>query len=423
MALTKKAIAYLGLTFAFIGLALALSEPSFLVFVVPMSVLLYLSPSLTPVRSLRLQITRRIHPSRSFGGEDVEVMVKVTNDSNEKIVHIHLEEQVPQPLILKSGTRTVAGSMNPGEEFEYCYRISAPKRGRYILGPFTARTSDLMGFRADTDQVNVFDNLTVLPRIEKTGPVELRARRVGPWPGLIASRKIGLGTEFFELEPYAPGDDLRRINWKASAKLGQLVTNEFEGEQVTDVLLVLDSSQDALPELFGFDALEFEVNLAASLCSQLILQGNRVGLSIYGPVRTWVEPAFGKRQLLRLLDNLAIVKPGRPTVPMDYAVQSVIVSVVPARSVIVVISPLLGDEIANVVLNLAARGYSIVCFTPAPSPNHETVSQSRVLARRIVAAERRMKMIELTKVAKLIETSPDLAIRSMLRRRAPWRAI
>ena len=147
--------------------------------------------------------------------------------------------------------------------------------------------------------------------------------------GLDSLRRMGLGTEFFELSPYTPGDDLRRVNWKASAKLRQLVTNEFEGEQVTDVLVALDCSQGVASKLFDFDAMEFQVSLAASLCWQLILQGNRVGLSVYGAVRTWVNLAFGKRQLLRILDNLAIVKPGPATVPLDYAVESVITTLVP----------------------------------------------------------------------------------------------
>jgi hypothetical protein len=106
---------------------------------------------------------------------------------------------------------------------------------------------------------------------------------------------------------------------------------------------------------------------------------------------------------------------------MDYAVQSVIVAVVPSRSVIVFISPLLGDEIVNIVMNIAAKGYSVLCFTPTAGTNLQGMTESAMIARRILAAERRLKMMQVTRVARLIELSPHTNIKSVLRRRSPWR--
>ena len=203
--------------------------------------------------------------------------------------------------------------------------------------------------------------------------------------------------------------------------MGELVTNEFEGEQATDVLVLLDCSQEIQPELLDFDAVEFEVNVAASLCSQLIRQGNRVGLSVYGAVRTWVNLGFGRRQLLRILDNLAIAKPGRATIPMDYAVQSVIVSTVPARSVIVVISPLDSDDIVKVIVDVATKGYNVVCFTP--TTQSKGTKGPLNIARRILTIERRVRMMQTAKVATVIEISPNVPIKSTLRGRKTGRPL
>jgi len=261
----------------------------------------------------------------------------------------------------------------------------------------------------------------VLPKLERLGPIELRARRVGPWPGSIPSRKIGPGTEFFELRNYLPGDDLIRINWKASAKSGRLIANEFEGEQVTDVLVVVDCSEGTMSRLFDFDVTELEVSLAASLCAQLIHQGNRVGLSVYSAVRTWVDPGFGKRQLLRLVKSLAVVTPGIASVPLKYAVESVIVSVVPARSVIIFISPLMGNETIDLIEDLTAKGYGVICFTPVAGSKTEDMTNSMILARRILASERKIKLIDVSKKARVIEFSPEIDVRYALRRWRPWR--
>jgi uncharacterized protein (DUF58 family) len=349
------------------------------------------------------------------------VTVEVSNESQAGIDNLDLDDRVAEPLVIEAGTKALLCSLRPGEQVEYCYRISAPIRGRYSLGPMAFRTTDLMGFWAYSGEIPGTSAITILPKMEELGPLELRARRVGPWPGSVPSRRIGIGTEFFELRLYSPGDELRRINWKASAKTARLVTNEFEGEQVTDVLVVLDCSEGTLSGLFDFDAVEFQVTFAASLCSQLILQGNRVGLSAYGAARAWLHPAFGKRQLLRLLDELVVVKAGRATIPMDYAVQSLVFAAVPSRSVIVFISPLIGEEITDVIMNIAARGYSVICFTPVAGSRLEGATEMIVLAKRILAAERRMRMMQIARVARVIELSPQKPAKSVLRRGSPWR--
>jgi uncharacterized protein (DUF58 family) len=261
------------------------------------------------------------------------------------------------------------------------------------------------------------DRVTILPQVEDLGKVDVSARRVGPWPGTIPSRIVGVGTEFFELRLYSPGDELRRINWKASARQSRLVTNAFETERVTDVLVTLDCSETVLSSVFSFDVEEFEVTLAASLCSQLLLQGNRVGLLVYGAERTWVPPAFGKRQLLRILSGLAITKAGRAIIPLDFAVETIVNAVLPARSVIAFVSPLMGDAIIEVVRRVAAAGYSVICLTPSIEASLRNERRSNALARKILETERRINLRQISSIAKCVEVSPHASIRELSRRK------
>ena len=198
-----------------------------------------------------------------------------------------------------------------------------------------------------------------------------------------------------------------------------MVTNEFETERVTDVLVVLDCSEAIASGIFDFNAEEFEVNLSASLCSQLLLQGNRVGLLIYGAERTWVPPAFGKRQLLRILSGLTIAKAGRGIVPIDFAVETIVDAVLPARSIIAFISPLMGDEVVETIRNVASRGYSAVCLTPRVESPTSDEPRSRVLAREILATERRINIRQIISFSKCVEISPRTPIKVLLRRWPP----
>jgi uncharacterized protein (DUF58 family) len=359
-------------------------------------------------------------PTRSVAGEDVNVILTVTNSSPHMIHSLLIEDKVSDDVELGEGTSRLMLSLRKGETTRFEYQISKPKRGSYQIGPTLIRTSDSAGLRTIDFQLSNRDELIIIPEVERLGIVDLKGRRFGPWPGLVSSKRIGIGTEFFEISPYVAGDDLRRVNWKASARRGMLVTNEFEGEQVIDTLLVLDCSEDVKSELFDYDALEFEVTFAASLCSQLIMQGNRVGLSVYGASRTWLPPGFGKRHLLRLLDSLAFVKAGPATLPIKYVTESVVSAILPSRSLVVLISPMIKDEVVDMLEVIAANGYSILCFTPSTRRDLAGGSASTRIARRIFAAERNLRIFRAEKLAGVVQFSPELAVKPLLRVRGRW---
>jgi len=423
MTLTRKAIVYLALAYAFIGLTVSFQKPELTVFIIILAVTLFHSTISSHRLKTELRIRRRLIPPRSFGGESIHVTLQIRNESQLGVGDLRITDSLPKPLRLEAGALDLNVSLSPGEQIEHTYRVSAPKRGRYILGPLEVQSTDLLGLRRFSLTIPLLDQVLILPSVEDIGPVELRAKRVGPWPGTIPSRSVGQGTEFYELRPYIPGEELRRINWKASAKRARLISNDFESEKVTDVLLILDCSEAIRSEFFSFGAEELQVSLAASLCSQLLLQGNRVGLLVYGAERTWVAPAFGKRQLLKILSGLAIAKAGRTLVPIGYAVQTIVAAVLPVRSVIVFISPLTGDEIVDVIRVVAGAGYSVVCFTPSVENNTESQRESdiTILARRIFSIERTLNIRRISGFAKVLQVSPRTPIRTLLRRGTLWK--
>lgn len=421
MALTKKALGYLAIAYAFIFLSLALRTSWLTVFALPIAILVFASMKLPKPDPTPLSIIRQIQPARSVGGEEVYVILTVTNTSPQSIHSFLIEDKVPDDLKIGGGSNRLILSLRSGETTRIEYQISSPRRGSYEIGPTLIRLSDNLGLRTLNLRLSNVDELIVLPRIEKLGIVDLKGRRFGPWPGLVPSRRIGIGTEFFEIAPYVAGVDLRRVNWKASARLGMLVTNEFEGEQVIDVLVVLDCSEAVRSQLFDYDALEFQVSFAASLCSQLIMQGNRVGLSVYGAVRTWVSPGFGKRHLLRLLESLALVKPGPATLPIKYVVESVVATVLPTRSLVLLISPMIGDEVVDMIEGISAKGYSVICFTPSERTELGGVAETSRIARRILAAERKLRITRTRRMAAVIQLSPELPVKPLLRVRAGWK--
>src|SRR5207245_3852684 len=151
--------------------------------------------------------------------------------------------------------------------------------------------------------------LSIMPRPERIRGADIRPRHLGPWTVISPARTLGSGTEFYSMRGYVAGDDLKRINWKASARHRRLITNETEAERVTDVMIVLDTDvtfyESAEAELF-----ERGVRAAASLASLLLRQGIRVGMILQGEERGIAAPAFGTRHERNILYLLAVAEHG-----------------------------------------------------------------------------------------------------------------
>src|SRR6266566_4621751 len=194
------------------------------------------------------------------------------------------------------------------------------------------------------------------------------------------------------MRKYIPGDDPKRINWKASARYNELIVNETEAERVTDVMIVLDTDVTMLgpteSELF-----EREVQAAASLTRQLLSQGNRVGLVLQGGERGSIPAGFGKRHERRILYLLAAAKPGRATVSTSYVMNLLARRMLPSRSQIVIISPLLDPELREGVKQLTIAGYSMLILSPSPTPPTSVRDQTEEIAFKFIMLERSFSLL------------------------------
>jgi len=213
---------------------------------------------------------------------------------------------------------------------------------------------------------------------------------------------LGIGTEFYSLREYVPGDDPKRINWKASARYNQLITNETEAERVTDIMIVLDTDVT----FFGpteSELFERGVQAAASMASLLLKQGNRVGLVLQGGERGSIPAGFGKRHERRILYLLATARPGRATVSTSYVMNLLARRMLPSRAQIVIISPLLDPEIKEGVRKLSAAGYSMLVLSPSPTLPSSFEQKTEEIAFKIIMLERSITLLELGRSSTVVD--------------------
>jgi uncharacterized protein (DUF58 family) len=254
-----------------------------------------------------------------------------------------------------------------------------------------------------------------MPKPEKMRITELRPRHLGPWPGVIPSRILGQGSEFYSLREYVAGDDPKRMNWKASARYQHLVINETEAEKVTDVMVVLDTDVTFF-EPSETELLERGITAAASLASFMLRQGNRVGLILQGDERGVVPPGFGKRHERTILSLLAAARPGRPAISTSFVVTLLARLMLPARSQLILISPLLDSNIISGVRQLAMEGYSILVLAPSPRHPQRFVSESEEIAYTMLMLERSNTLLALEKICTVLHWSTAVPLSTRLSR-------
>lgn len=125
----------------------------------------------------------------------------------------------------------------------------------------------------------------------------------------------GRGMSFSEVRPYAPGDEVRAIDWNVSARTGQLHVKRFVEERELTVMLLCDVSASADFGSGERTKAEVQAEIAALLAFSAVANGDRVGLLLFTDrVERFVPPRKGRRHALRIVSEILQLRPaGRRT--------------------------------------------------------------------------------------------------------------
>jgi uncharacterized protein (DUF58 family) len=375
------------LVFLFLlGIGLALRHPGVLILAILLAWHFALGVALAPGNLQRkLKCERTVQPRRVQEGEEIRVSLALRNEGRETF-EVFVADKLFPGLTLADGRAWETGLLKPGAVLELSYTVRA-SRGIYRFSAAAVEVRGPLGLLPWRGEIPCPAEVLVLPRYEELSRLELPARRTLPIPGTTRARRGGLGLEFHGVREFRPGDETKRIAWKAFARQGTPVVVEYEEERAADVAIVLDvrakAYRGAAPELF-----DHAVRAAAALAHYHLRQGHRVGLLKYGAYLDWVFPGYGKRHRERILWELAAAKLGESEVFEELG--RLPTRLIPAGSLILLISPLvLGDE--EVIGKLVARGYRVFVVVPDPAstmlPGMEEGPEAE-LSRRILGLER-----------------------------------
>jgi len=199
--------------------------------------------------------------------------------------------------------------------------------------------------------------------LQRMGNLELVARGVveGFLHGLHRSPFTGRSLDFAEHRPYAPGDDLRRVDWALLARTDRYFVKEFEAETNANFTVYLDCSSSMDFASRGVTKLEYAKYLAASLSYLARRQGDRVGAVTFDAGVRDVIPCSARNLdlVLLTLDRATAERPG----DLAAAFEDVVARPV-KRGLVAVVSDLYGDpeRLATLLGRLRAAGSDVLVF-------------------------------------------------------------
>ncbi len=255
----------------------------------------------------------------------------------------------------------VAISLVEREERELDVGISCERWGSYDFGEIRFRATDRLGLLVSEWHVDRPARLRVYPRPELLRTL-LRPIRTQVFAGNEVAREKGDGLEFADTRAFAPGDRLRSINWRASARRSTLIVNDFHPERNTDVLLFLDSFAEA--RTGGRSTLDDAVRATVTLAGAYLERRDRVALVTFGGILRWLAPNMGIAQRWRLVDALL-----ETDVELNYAWKDVNVipaRVLPPQALVVAITPLLDARSIAALADLRGRGFDLAIVEVSP---------------------------------------------------------
>ena len=347
-------------TLAALGMlaALAIRRPELAVVAAPFALILALG-SRAPDPGL--DVTVDLGTERTLEGDDVPMTVTLRTER--AIDRADVVVELPRGVELADGELARSVRLHAGEERELELAIRCTSWGVYDVGELRIHARDTFRLVTWAARIDAAHRLKVYPR-----PVALRQllepMQTQAFAGSQVARVKGDGVEYADIREFVPGDRMRSINWRASARRRVLVVNERHPERNADVVLFVDSFTDVRGA--GRSLLEEAIRAAASLATRYLERRDRVGLVSFGGVLRWLQPGMGASQRYRLVETML-----ETGVAPTYTWRDV--NIIPARTLppaalVVALSPLVDPRFVAALEDLRGRRFDVAVVELDPVP-------------------------------------------------------
>ncbi|MCL4458983.1 MAG: DUF58 domain-containing protein [Chloroflexi bacterium] len=255
-------------------------------------------------------------------------------------------------------------NLPPKTRKAWTVRTTCTQRGKYTLGPLSIVGGDPFGLFKKVRLINeqrmfiVYPGIVDLPHFsipggELMGGITVREHSYEVTPNASSIRE------------YRPEDSFNRIHWPSTARMGRLMTKEFDFDPYSDIWIILDM-QARVQVGSGMESTEeVGVTAAASIANHFLLSHRSVGFVSYADQHRIIPADRGSRQLLKILEELAVIK-GIGWIPISQVIATESKRF-GRRSTLITITPSLNEAWPNTLREVARQGVKAVAILLEPS--------------------------------------------------------
>ncbi|MGN6333292.1 MAG: DUF58 domain-containing protein [Motilibacteraceae bacterium] len=370
------------------------------VLAVTLAVLALAAVDLALAGSVRALRVTRHGASNVRTGEPCEVVVTVHNPGPRRVRGVLRDAWAPSA---GAAVQRHDVDVPPGERRRVVTALRPSRRGDRPAGPVTVRAVGPLGLAARQGSHRAPWTVRALPPFTARKHLPARLARLRELDGRAAVRTRGQGTEFDALRDYVAGDDVRSIDWRATARRGGVVVRTWRPERDRHVLVVLDTSRTAAGRVGDAPRLDAAMDAALLLAALATRAGDRVDLLAFDRrVRARVEGASAADVLPSFVQAMAPLEAELVEADMRALVATVLART-SRRSLVVLLTgldPAPLEEVLPVLGQLVRRHQLLVAGVADPrvaelaagrgtaAAVHGAAAAERELARRaLVAAE------------------------------------
>lgn len=245
----------------------------------------------------------RFTPERLSNGDENELQIHVEN-FYPFTISLQVIDEIPHQFQKRDFNFVL--SLKPGEPKVLRYFLRPVKRGEYSFGAVNAYVSSPLGLFSRRFRFSADALVPVYPSYIQMRKYELMAisNRLTE-TGIKKIRKIGQNMEFELIKEYVSGDDIRTINWKATARKNSLMVNHYQDERSQQVYSVVDKGRVMQMPFNGMSLLDYAINASLVISNIAIKKSDKAGLITFQDrVAATVSAGKQKSQMAHIMEVL-----------------------------------------------------------------------------------------------------------------------
>ena len=248
---------------------------------------------------------RRIISERLSNGDENKVELRIRNQYFFP-VKMEVIDELPEQLQFRDWKQII--HFKGKEQKKLTYSVRPTQRGEYNFGNTHLFVTSLLGLLIRRVTIEDHKTVTVYPSFIQLRKYDLLSgATIQSETGTKRLRKIGHSMEFEQIKGYVHGDDIRTLNWKASARNGGLMVNTFTDERSQQVYCIIDKGRLMKMPFNGLTLLDYAINSTLVLSSICLKKQDRVGVITFsdkvGSELAADKKAIQKENILQLLYN------------------------------------------------------------------------------------------------------------------------